>query len=288
MCIAAAPGDGIAHECVDFPVQGPAGAARRQGGVGIERIADDNGDARRQKPQQLPLPVDDHYADGGHLLAYRIGERRVRERADTIIIWPYMRLRVDHNGLTALQPPVQRGEKLPRAVNCVRQRDGPEHLHDVAQTRNGDRVRRGDNACPARERQQRRDKGIRERVRVVAVEKAAAGQVTQRLAVFDPQAENELAVQKQKRRHDQPVDDEGEHLPYRTGVFIGEVGADRLRPDVPVRRRKVVVQRVAIINGLAAHVASPHRATASKSICSICRMQLCCSNCVPLSRYFRL
>ena len=199
-----------------------------------------------------------------------------------------MRLRVDHNGLTALQPPVQRGEKLPRAVDRVRQRDGPEHLHDVAQARDGDCVRRGDNACPLRERQQRRDKGIRERVRVVAVEKAAAGQVTQRLAVFDPQAENELAVQKQERRHDQPVDDERERLPDRAGVLIGKVGADRLRPDVSVRRRKVIVQRVVIINGLAAHVGSPHRATASKSICSICRMQLCCSNCVPLSRYFRL
>ncbi len=142
--------------------------------------------------------------------------------------------------------------------------------------------------CAARERQQRRDEGIRQRVRVVAVEKIAAGQLTQHFAVFDPQAENELAVQKQKRRHDQPVDDERERLPDRAGVLIRKVGADRLRPDVPVRRREVVVQRVVIIDGLAAHVGSPRRATASKSICSIWRMQLCCSNCVPLSRYFRL
>ena len=286
--IAVPPGDSIAHECIDFLMQGPAGAARRQGCVRVDRLADNDGDARRQKPQQLPLPVDDHHADGGHLLAHRIGKRCVRERADTIIIWPDVRLRVDHDGLAALEPPVDRGQKLPRAVDRVGQRDGPEHLHDVAHTRNGDCVRRGDDVCAARERQQRRDEGIRQRVRVVTVEKIAAGQLAQRFAVFDPQAENELAVQKQKRRHDQPVDDERERLPDRAGVLIRKVGADRLRPDVPVRRREVVVQRVVIIDGLAAHAGSPRRATASKSICSIWRMQLCCSNCVPLSRYFRL
>ena len=199
-----------------------------------------------------------------------------------------MRLRVDHNGLTALQPPVQRGEKLPRAVDRVRQRDGTEHLHDVAQTRNGDRVRRGDNACPARERQQRRDERVCQRVRVVAVEKAAAGQTAHRPAVFDPQAENELAVQKQERRHDQPVDDERERVPERPLVLIREIRIDLLQVYAPIGRRKVVVQRVVIIDDLAAHAGSPPSATASKSIRSIWRMQLCCSNCAPLSRYFRL
>lgn len=92
--IAVSPGDGIAHECIDFLMQGPAGAARRQGCVRVDRLADNDGDARRQTPQQLPLPVDDHHADGGHLLAHRIGKRCVRERADTIIIWPDVRLRV--------------------------------------------------------------------------------------------------------------------------------------------------------------------------------------------------
>ena len=199
-----------------------------------------------------------------------------------------MRLRVDHNGLTALQPPVQRGEKLPRTVDCVGQRNGAEHLHDVAQARNGDRIRCCDNACPARKCQQRRDERVCQCVRVVAVEKAAAGQAAQRFAVFDPQAENELAVQKQERRHDQPVDDERERVPERPLVLIREIRIDLLQVYAPIGRRKVIVQRVVIINGLAAHVGSPHRATASKSIRSIWRMQLCCSNCAPLSRYFRL
>ena len=64
--IAVAAGNGIAHKCVDLPVQILSGAARRQRVVRIKRITDINGDARRQKPQQLPLPVNDHCADGGH------------------------------------------------------------------------------------------------------------------------------------------------------------------------------------------------------------------------------
>ena len=120
-----------------------------------------------------------------------------------------------------------------------------------------------------RKRQQRRDEGVRQRVRVIAVEEVSARQRAQRPAVFDAQAEHELAVQKQKRRHHHPVHDEGERVPERPFVLIREIRVDLLRVDAPVGRRKVVVQRVVIVDGLAAHTGAPAMAAASKSIRSI-------------------
>lgn len=176
--------------------------------------------------------------------------------------------------------------RVPSMVFC--QRDRAEHLHDVAHARDRDGVGGGDDVRAPRKRQQRRDEGVRQRVRVVAVEEVSARQRAQRPAVFNAQAEHKLAVQKQKRRHHHPVHDEGERVPERPFVLIWEIRADLLRADAPVGRRKVIVQRVVIVDGLAAHTGAPAMAAASKSICSIWRMQLCCSNCVPLSRYLRL